>query len=194
MTLMTLAILTLLTLQANAQRISVATNAVEWANLGTVNAEAGVAVSKHFSVHAGFRYNPWTFNQSDPLARFEDPLGERESQFQNRKQAYELSLRYWPWYVYSGWWFSLKGQYMEYDRGGIFTRPREAGDSYGAGLMAGYSYILHKNWNIEFGIGAWGGYNSYGSYRCTNCGQPVAEGTRFFFMPDDVKVSLVLIF
>ena len=162
--------------------------------LGTINAEAGVAVGRNFSVHAGVRYNPWTFRAGDPDDRVTDPIGDDEKQFQNRKQAYDLTLRYWPWYIYSGWWFGLKAQYMEYDYGGFITHPREAGDDYGVGVSAGYTYMLNEHWNLEFGAGIWGGYKKYGSYRCTNCGQPTGGGEKVFILPDDVKVSLMFVF
>lgn len=181
-------------ISCGAQKVSFSTNAVEWANLGTVNAEAGVSAGRHVSFHAGFRYNPWTFRAGDPLERYDDPLGEDEAQFQNRKQAYDLSVRWWPWYAYSGWWLSLKGQYMEYDRGGFITHPREAGDAFGGGFSFGYSYLLAKHLNLDFGLGLWGGYVKYGKYRCTNCGQKVEEGDRYFVLPDDVKLSLVMVF
>ena len=178
----------------SAQRFSLETNFVEWANLGTMNLEAGISVSRHFSIHADTRINPWTFRPGNPEDRIEDPIGDSEKQFQNRKQAYAIGLRYWPWYVYSGWWFSLKGQYMEYDYGGFITHPREAGDAVGASLGAGYTYMLTPHWNIEFGASVWGGYKKYGSFRCTNCGQPTGSGQKLFILPDDVKVSLMYVF
>ena len=178
----------------SAQRFSIGTNAVEWANLGTVNAEAGVAVARHISLHAGVRYNPWTFLPGNPDDRVLDPIGDSEKQFQNRKQSYNLTLRYWPWYVYSGWWFGLKAQYSEYDYGGFITHPREAGDKYGGGVSAGYTYMLSPHWNVEFGAGVWAGYKVYGTYRCTNCGKPTGSGQGVFFMPDDVMLSIMFVF
>ena len=179
---------------ARAQRYSVSTNFVEWANLGTVNGEAGFAVAQHFSVHAGARYNNWTFRRGDPEDRFEDPEGDSERQFQNRKQAYSLGIRWWPWYVYSGWWGYARGQYMEYNRGGLIRHVAEEGDAYGVGIGVGYTRMLHKNWNIEFGAGLWGGQTRYTEYRCTNCGSVNASGKKFFILPDDVFVSLIFIF
>lgn len=179
---------------AEAQRYSVSTNLLEWANLGTVNAEAGLAVAQHFSLHAGFRYNNWTFRKGNPDDRFEDPYGDAERQFENRKQAYCLSTRYWPWYIYSGWWAQLKGQYMEYNRGGIFRHEAEEGDAWGAGFGVGYTRMIHKNWNIEFGLGLWAGTTRYTGYRCTNCGFVTDQGRKFFLLPDDAYISLVLIF
>ena len=81
---------------AAAQSYSLGTNVVEWANLGTVNAEAGVALARRASLHAGVRYNPWTFRKGNPEDRFTDPDGDSERQFENRKRAFSLSVRYWP--------------------------------------------------------------------------------------------------
>ena len=184
----------LLGVPAGAQRFAVSTNLVEWANLGTVNAEAGMAVAQHFSLHAGVRYNNWTFRKGDPEARFSDPEGDLERQFQNRKQAYSVGFRYWPWYIYSGWWAYARGQYMEYNRGGLIRHSAEEGDAYGLGLGFGYTRMLHRNWNIEFGAGAWGGVTNYTSYRCTNCGSVTAQGTKPFVLPDDVFISIIYIF
>lgn len=179
---------------ALAQRVSVSTNLVEWANLGTANAEAGVAVSQHFSLHAGFRYNNWSFRKGQPDDRLDDISGDAERQFQNRKQAYNFGFRYWPWHVYSGWWLYLRGQWQEYNRGGVFRHTAEEGDAYGAGIGFGYTYMLGKHWNVEFGIGGWGGYKTYKVYRCTNCGSVVEQGGKGFFLPDDVFVSFSFVF
>lgn len=180
--------------RADAQQMSISTNAVEWLNLGTVNGEFGVSIAQHFSIHAGARYNNWSFRKGSPEDRFSDPLGEGERQFQNLKQAYSLSVRYWPWYVYSGWWFYLRGQYMEYNRGGIFNHTSEEGDAYGAGIGAGYTYMLNKHFNLDFGAGLWGGQKNYRLYRCTNCGSVMDEGKKLFFLPDDVFVSIIYVF
>lgn len=180
---------------AGAQQFSVSTNAVDWANFVTLNAEAGMAVARHISVHGGVRVNPWVYRPGDPEVRFVDATGEDERQFQNKKQAYSLGVRYWPWYVFSGIWFSARGQYMEYDRGGVFgIHEREAGDSWGLGLGVGYTYMLHENWNLDFGAGVWGGYTRYGTYRCTNCGQPTGTGDKGFILPDFISLSVMYIF
>ena len=184
----------ILSRNASAQRYSVSTNLVEWANLGTINGEAGVAIAQHFSAHVGARYNNWTFVKGNPEDRFEDPFGETEKQFQNRKQAYNLGIRYWPWYIYSGWWAYVRGQYMEYNRGGLIRHTAEEGDAWGAGIGFGYTRIIHRQWNIEFGIGAWGGITNYTTYRCTNCGSVMAQGKKFFILPDDVFISFTYVF
>lgn len=181
-------------LPARAQHFSVSTNVVEWANLGTINGEAGVSVAQHFSIHAGVRYNPWTFRKGEPDDRMNDPIGVEERQFENRKQSYSLAVRWWPWYVYSGWWAYGKAQYQEYNRGGLFRRPAEEGDAIGGGVGFGYTHMLHKNWNLEFGAGIWAGTTRYTGYRCTNCGSITDQGKKFFVLPDDVMLSIIYIF
>lgn len=180
--------------RAAAQRVSVSTNCVEWLNLGTLNLEAGVAVEQHFSIHAGFRFNNWTFRKGSPEDRFTDPIGDSEKQFENRKQAYAAGVRYWPWYVYSGWWFYFHGQWMEYNRGGLFQHSAEEGTAVGGGLGIGYTYMLNKHWNIEFGASVWGGKKDYTKYRCTNCGAITDKGKKAFVALDDVYVSFSFVF
>ncbi len=165
-----------------AQQLSASTNAVEWANLGTVNAELGWGFSQHFSLHAGLRYNNWNFKE-----------GTAE-QFQNRKQAYQLSLRYWFWYINTGWWLRTHAQWMEYNRGGLFHSSAEEGDAIGGGLGLGYTYLLAKHLNLEVGASVWAGRKDYKIYRCTHCGSVQEQGQRFFVLPDDVFASLVFVF
>ena len=105
--------------EASAQDWSVATNLFDYVSLGTINAEASAAAGRHLSVNASARVNPWTFHQGDPA-----------KQMQNRHQTYAVGIRYWPWHIYSGWWFSGMAQYQEYNRGGIIAQETEEGDGY----------------------------------------------------------------
>ena len=188
---------------SGAQQFSVSTNLAGWADFGTANLEAGTAVARHVSLHAGFRYNPWSFRSVPPEAIDALVAGpvpaaidefEQQDQFQNRKRAAYAGLRWWPWHIYSGWWFGARGQWMEYNRGGILSRSTEEGEAVGAGLSAGYTRMLHRNWNIEFGIGVWGGTTRYTNYACPTCGTVTDNGKKGFILPDDVMVSLIYIF
>ena len=171
----------LFSVSASAQKWSIGTNAVEWLNLGTVNAEGSVAAGRHASVGVGFRYNPWTF-------------GGEEKQLQNKQRSAYVYGRWWPWFIYSGWWLQGKGQYSEYNQGGIFSRETEEGDAYGAGIAAGYTLMLHRQLNIEFAAGIWGGYKTYTVYACPTCGRIVDSGAKAFILPDNIAVSLLYIF
>ena len=68
----------------SAQSLSLSTNLLDWANLGTVNMQAGLSVSRHLTLHAGGRYNPWRFGAM-----------EKGSAFQNRARNVSFGGRYW---------------------------------------------------------------------------------------------------
>ena len=168
---------------ARAQQWSVGTNAVDWLNFGTMNVEASAAVAQHISVNASARYNPWTFNASDPA-----------TQLQNREQTYRLGMRYWPWHIYSGWWLSGMAQYQEYNRGGIISLQTEEGDAFGFSLGGGYSMMVHEHLNIDFGLTVWGGQKTYITYACPSCGRITDKGSKWFVMPNELRVALQYIF
>ena len=169
-------------LDSFAQRWSIGTNLVDYVNLGTLNVESSVAISRHYSFSAGIRFNPWTFH-----------YGIEDRQFENRKRCCYAGVRYWPWHIYSGWWTGLQLQYQEYNRGGLPVLPAEEGDAYGLCLSLGYTLMVHKSFNIEFGVGAWSGAAAYTAYSCPYCGEIIDQGTKFFIWPNNVMVSLVYI-
>lgn len=170
---------------AGAQKVSIQTNVLDWAALGTANLEAGVAVARHFSVFAGGRYNNWSFETENPYA-----------ELLNQQQTAYVGVRYWTWYVNSGLWFSAKGQYQNYTNTGIWRAALQEGrNGWGGGLGVGYTYLLTKHLNLEFGAGGWvvhyGEYNFYDSpkkYRVRH------EGPATKIYPDFLSLSLVLVF
>lgn len=188
-----LALCLLLPLSLPAQEFSLSTNLLDWANLGTVNLQAGLSLSRHLSLHAGGRYNKWDFGSA-----------EKETDFQNRARTASLGMRYWPWNVYSSWWFGAKAQAEEYNRGGLFKRRQtEEGVAAGIGLAAGYSRMLDNHWNLDFALGFWGGKAWYTQYRCPHCGRtvqredgtPLRSAEKWFVLPsNDIQISLTYIF
>ena len=176
-------LLSIAPLLCSAQKWSVATNAADWLAFGTVNANASVAAARHLTVNAEARYNPWTFNANDP-----------STQLQYRHQTYALGVRWWPWYVYSGWWMGFQGQYQEYNRGGIVSRETEEGDAFGLVVSGGYTMMLHEHLNLEFGAALWGGYTLYTAYSCPKCGRVTDSGSKWFILPSSIIASLVWVF
>lgn len=180
-------------LPAWSQTVSLSTNLLDWANLGTLNAQAGLSVSRHITLHAGVRYNNWNFGSAD-----------KGNAFQNRARTAQLGVRYWPWNVYSSWWFAARLQCEEYNRGGLFGHNKtEEGLATGAGIGAGYSRMLSDHWNLDLGLGLWWGKTRYTQYRCPRCGRtlifddgtPVRNARKWFILPsDDVRVGLTYIF
>lgn len=172
-----------LSIPLSAQRFAIGTNFVDWASLGTINAEGAVAVSKHITIHIGAELNPWTWG-----------AGNQSTQFQARQNSYWAGARWWPWHVYSGWWAGLDGRYSVYNIGGLFKKPEtEEGDAYGVGIYGGYSIMLNAYWNLDLGIGGWGGWTNYKRYSCPLCGVRTDEGTKGFFIPD-ARIALQFIF
>lgn len=182
-TILLAAILLLAAGPARAQRYSVGTNAADWLSLGTMNASASVAVSRRVTLNAEARVNPWTFNTRDA-----------ETQLQNRHQTYMAGMRWWPWYVYSGWWLGAAVQYQEYNRGGIFSRSTEEGDAFGAVLSGGYTVMLHERLNLDLGAAGWFGQTAYTVYDCPRCGRISDSGQKWFVLPSEVYLSLIWIF
>ena len=166
-----------------SQNVSVSTNLIDYACLGTLNVEASYSVAQHWSVTASARYNPFTFHK-----------GDADRQFQYRQQSYAVGARFWTWHSFSGWWAASKIRYQEYNHGGMFSRDAEEGDRIGIGLSAGYTYMISRHFNLELGIGAWSGMSWYCRYSCPVCGLTVENGRKWFLLPDDVMISLAYVF
>lgn len=176
-------IMGLLSISSYAQKISVSTNIIDYLALGTMNADVSYAFSQHWSMTAGVRYNPFTFRKGEP-----------RRQFQCRQQSYSLGVRMWLWHTWSGWWFAAKLRYQEYNAGGIFSQETQEGDRIGAGLYSGYTYMISNHFNVEFGIGLWGGSDIYSRYDCPVCGVCTSSGRKGFLLPDDLMIALVYVF
>ena len=177
---------------AMAQNWAVAVNTADMLDLGTMSLEGSVAVSQHWSIHAGAKVNPWTFSKHDTWnGLFSEPDPDQK---QDRKQVYAVGARWWPWNVYSGWWVGGKAQYQEYNHGGIITKMAEEGDAFGAALSGGYSLMLKEHWNLDFGLGVWGGWTKYRKYEYPENGKLIDEGHKWFFLPNELILSIVYIF
>ena len=170
----------------SAQLWSIQTNVLDWAALGTINAEVGLSLSQHFSLVAGGRYNPWEFTTHNP-----------EAIVRNQQKAVYLGFRYWPWYVNSGFWIAAKAQYMpSFSNTGIWRAAlKEGKNGIGGALSAGYTFMLSKHFNLEAGIGGWAGvFQEYGFYSSPQKTFVREEGRKSFIYPDQISLSLVYVF
>ena len=168
---------------AHAQQASVSTNLVGLANWGTLNCEASWAVARRWSLTAGLRYNPFTFQGG---------VDDGTRQFRQRTVA--VGTRFWPWHIYSGWWLSAKAQYQEYNIGGFVTPETQEGDRVGAALGGGYTYMLSPHFNLEAGVGVWAGQDWFTLYACPTCGRTLNKGNRTFVMLNEVLLGLTYVF
>lgn len=168
--------------KAEARRFSLSTNLLDYACMGTFNAECAYSVSRYWSLTLGAEYNPFTFRKGQP------------DQFQLRQQSYSFGARLWPWHTWSGWWMAGKIRYQEYNYGGIVSPDTDEGDRAGLGLYAGYTYMVTPHINIEFGLGGWTGCDWFTTYSCQQCGVLQATGRKWFVLPDDIMIAFVYVF
>ena len=170
----------LLCLGAKAQQWALQTNLVDYANFGTLNIEGAVAFDQHWSAMATAKLNPFLFKyKGEPVSA--------------RQQVLAAGVRWWPWHVYSGWWVGTDLRYSVYNGGGVLSRESEEGDAYGMGLYGGYSIMLNSLWNLDLGVGAWGGWKKYTRYSCPLCGVKQEQGEKAFWIPD-ARIAVQFIF
>lgn len=177
-------VFSIVTLSARAQKVAISTNAVNWAYLATVNLEAGVRVHQHFSIQAGARYNPWNFKTQ----KLSLPL------YNHQTTAY-AGFRYWPRYVFSGWWFGAQAQLTDYEETGVWRHALDIGKAIGGGMSFGYTLMLYENLNIEFGAGIWAGRRyEHVLYCCPDCMLVRESGPGNFVALNDISISLMYVF
>lgn len=157
--------------QEFAPKYALRTNLLELTKGATLDMEASVGFLRHWSADADVRYNPWFDAQ--------------------KQRSLGVGARWWPWYVYSGVWLSGKVRYQEYSMMSAFTSE---GDRYGGALTAGYSRMLGRHLNLDFGLGLWGGYETYSVYACETCGRIRERGAKYFLRPDDFIIALTFVF
>ena len=180
---------------SRAQSFSVSTNIVDWADFGTMNVEAGLPLSKHFSLHAQARVNPWQFGLKEGDASYEDIVDIDKAGFIKKKTAIGASVRYWPWYVFSGFWVKGKVQFCAYDKGGKFLgQERRIGDAIGGGIGLGYTWMLNANWNIEVGVTGWAGMTSEAIRENIITPKVTDPEWKKFIQLDEVIVAFVYVF
>lgn len=176
-----LALLLLSVQSSKAQQYSLSTNGFDYIALGTLNAEFGVSAARNYSIHFGFKYNPFHY-------------GKEEKREQLKHISLSAGMRYWPWFVNSGWFFSSAVTYRKYSYGGIFTDKSYEGRAAGVEIGGGYAWMLTKNVNLELGLGAFAGGTKYKRYSCVRCGVEEQEKSKIVVSPSDVLLAITIIF
>ncbi len=177
--ILTLALMGLLgSRDAHAQNMYVASNLLDYLNLGTINAEFGLSPWPKYTLYVRARYNPFTFN-----------FGK---QLQNRVAGGALGTRYWFWYSNAGWFVNSHIGYSIYNTGGILDKYAYEGEALSLTAGGGYSLLLGERWNLDFALGVQGGYTSYTKYACPKCGKVTGKEKKLFVAPSNVLVQLSL--
>ena len=168
-------------LKAGAQELSLSTNLADYAAGGTLNIGAAYGVSRHWTLNAQARYNPFSY-------------GEGSGEVLQKQRSFSAGTRWWPWHMYSGWWMGAALQWQEFAEGGRKSQETTEGDRFGGSLSAGYSTMLGTHFNLDFGLGLWGGYSIYTTYACQRCGRRLESGTHSFLLPNELILGISYIF
>ena len=157
---------------------SVGTNLLSWVYFGTANLEFNASLNNHFSVFAGGKYNPFKITTK----------GEKDI-FHTQKTGY-LGAKWWPWFVNTGWWIGMKGQYSDFSTVGIMSSYTREGVAVGGGISGGYTFMLGRHFNLDLGLGLWGGtYLEYVDYE-----KPDDPKPGMFLKLDNIIVSFTYLF
>lgn len=158
-------------------RLSMGTNLLTWASFGTANLELNASLGNHVSLFAGGKYNPFDFNT------------KAYKEIYSKQTTGYFGVKWWPWYVNSGWWIGLKGQYSDFSTTGVLSSYLKEGVGVGGGLSGGYSFMLGKHFNLDLGLGIWGGkYLEYVDYSDM-------DGEKDIFVKlDNIIVSFIYFF
>lgn len=179
--LITLLLLAIGSGHASGQEFSLSTNAFDYAYGGTLNISASWGPSRHWTIEAGAKYNPFS-------------KGSYESEYFSKQRLLKAGARWWPWHIYSGWWLSGAAMVQEYSKAPKGNPETAEGERYGASLGGGYSKMLGRHFNLDFGFGLWGGYETRTTYACQRCGKKISDGERFFVSPSEILIALSYIF
>lgn len=169
---------------ASAQHVAISTNVLDWAWFGTANAKVDVTVSRHFSIDAFAKYNPWEFKAKEP-----------DYDMYAKQLSAAIGVSYWPWVVFSDFHCSLFVQYYQSSGTGIFKPALDITQEIGGVISAGYSWMVAKHLNVDVSVGAFlGTYLSHQAYCCPEHLEPIDPGSKFAIRPEDIRISLAYVF
>lgn len=170
---------------AGAQRIAVKTNLLYDATT-TMNLGLEVGLARKWTLDVPFNYNPWNFNDGTRLKHW----------------GVQPEVRYWFCERFRRAFIGLHGHYADFNVGGWpdwsfvsqnMQDNRYQGRLYGAGISAGWSWILKRRWGLEVSAGVGYARIIYDKYPCTECGSLIKHDTRNYFGPTKAALSLIYI-
>lgn len=144
---------------------------------GTLQGDVAWSISRRWSIHGQAAYNPWLWH-----------IGGKDISL--RQLSFSARGRYWPWFVYSGWFFGGGPRFARYHFGGLRSPRTEAADAWGISAEIGFAWLLSPRWNLECSAGCWAGVRRYSLYAAPRCGRLLKSGTAWFLRPDSFSIAL----
>lgn len=158
--------------------LAISTNLVDWVDLATVNFSIEYAFARHWSADIVYGYNGWDFKQGA---------------LKDKRRSVSVGVRYWPWYSYSGAWVRPFLGAESSDAAGLPVKFLNGTcDRFGAGFSAGYSLMLSRHLNLDFGVGFWGGMRHNLESAASQTASPAAAWGGFI-APKDIRISLMFV-
>lgn len=151
----------------------------------TMNLGLEIGLAPRWTLDIPFSYNPWVFKDETRL----------------RHWGVQPEARYWFCQRFDGWFIGLHLHYARFNVGGwpdwsfvskSMQQNRYQGYLFGAGVSTGYSWILKNRWSMEATVGLGYARIVYDKFPCTECGTVKKKGTRDYFGPTKIGLSLVL--
>jgi len=172
-------LLCIFSFKANAQFYHVRTNLIGLGT-GNLNAEVGLTLNKHFSLHLPVQYNPFTYNKG------------KNTKFQNLTVF--PSARYWFRESFREQFVAVALVGSRYNISNIWDSRRYDGYGVGAGISGGWAYPLAPCWNIEWEIGVAGIWCAYDKYVSKNSGYHFGKFREWKIIPHKIALNLTYLF
>ena len=166
---------------ADAQKISIKTNALYWATTSP-NLSAEVALAPQWTFEVGGGLNPFTFKGNRKWKHYQWQ-GEARYWFDSRFYGHFMGLHA------GGGEMNVVGASCPWPR--MHHDKRYDGWAVKAGLSYGYSFEIGENWNLEAQVGLGVIHADYGMYGCIECADLEGYFSRTMFAPTRLGLSFV---
>lgn len=152
----------------------------------SISLGAEFRVGKKLTLELPVTYNPWTYSENKKAKLF----------------MVQPELRFWGHEPFNRHFFGVNLLYAVYNTGGLdlpfgmwpsLKDSRYEGHLYGGGVTVGHSWIISNRFNLEGTLGVGYFYSDYKKYDCPTCGDKLKRGTKHYFGPTKIGLSLVFI-
>ena len=140
LTIILSAICIIASLNCNAQRLAVSTNAVYWAMLSP-NLNVEVAFSRHSSVSIEAAALPWNINDKNSIAHI----------------TVSPDYKYWFTMPFFGHYAGVNALYSSYQQ--VKESETKTGNIIALGANYGYAFLFNRRFNVVPNIGIGAGYD-----------------------------------
>lgn len=168
-----------------ATRFAISTNVMNFLTNSSISVDFAMSVARHITLHLGGNSNPWNIHyEADGQA------------YRHVQWTAWTGMRWWPWYTYSGWWVGARAQWANYiGKGLLKNNTFEGNNALGLGIQAGYTLMLSKHFNLDIGLGGWGGLILDRTIYSTQEKTTTHPGGKVWFIaPEMLNLSLAYVF